>query len=412
MEFSMTFSITPKRGLGLALLWSLFFSVSALADNLLITRSFSGIWEQPEQQNQGIVLQIGENPGDVKVGVAYWFTYGENHPTWLVGIGDVNGNEINMKLYTVSGLSFMAAAEEGSADVNEVGTLILKFRNCNHGRAYYDTPENVIGFGDFPIKRLNSIYRMRCSGGISDDTRAGGKPLQLEVDLRPPEDGGNGDGKAKFWERDDRSDLKVEVEGLADNTYAVRICGEVQEGGLVVTDGEGELAYRSPANDGQLLLIIDPRECKAKVLDGEAVMIEVLDGETVVLTSGDRILAEKTKGKKDKNDEDRTKVEIDLASTEVIAGAKGEAEYDDYADEKEFSVKIKNVPVGTYSLEVGGVEKGSIVVEDDGDFEGKIKFTDPPRADTLELDFDPRGHDIDVLNGGDEIILHAVFPDV
>ncbi len=408
----MTFSITPKRCLGLFLLLSLFFSASVFADRLLITRSFSGIWEQPEQQNQGIVLQIGENPGDVKVGVAYWFTYGENYPTWLVGIGDVNGNEINMKLYTVSGLSFMADAIEGSADVNEVGTLDLKFRNCNHGRAYYETSEDVIGSGNFPIKRLNSIYHMRCSGGISDDTMAGGKPLQLEVDLRPPEDEGNGVGKAKFWERDDRSDLKVEVEDLADKIYALRVCGEVQEGGLVVTDGVGELVYRSPANDGQLLLIIDPRECEDEVLDGEAVMIEVLDGKTVVLTSGDRILAEKTKGKKDKDDEDRSKVEIDLASTEVIAGAKGEAEYDDYADEKEFSVKIKNVPVGFYTLKVGGDEKGIIeVVEDDGEFEGKIKFKDPVKDGGLELDFDPAGQLIEVLNSDLNVILNAVFPD-
>lgn len=396
----MNFSIKPKLGLGVVIFFSLFLSISALADNLLITRSFSGIWDQPEQQNQGIVLQIGENPGDVKVGVAYWFTYGENHPTWLVGIGDVNGNEINMKLYTVSGLSFMDDAMTDSADVDEVGTLDLKFRNCNHGQAYYDTPEEVIGSGDFPIKRLNSIYHMRCSGGISDDTMAGGKPLQLEVELNPLEDGGSGDGKAKFWEREDRSDFKVEVEDLADKTYALRVCGEVQEGDLVVTDGEGELAYRSPAND-QLLLIIDPRDC----------LIEVLDGGSVVLTSGEDFLAEKTMGDKDKDDEAGTKVEIDLDSTQVIDGAKGEAEYEDYADEKEFEVKIKNVPAGSYTLKVGVEEKGSIeVVEDDGDFEGRIKFTNPQKADTLELDFNPAGQLIEVLNSDLEVILKAVFP--
>ena len=226
-------------------------------------------------------------------------------------------------------------------------------------------------------------------------------------------DDDSGDGKAKFWEREDRSDFKVEVEDLADKTYALRVCGEVQEVGLVVTNGEGELAYRSPANDEQLLLIFDPRDCETEVLNGEAVMIEVLDGETVVLTSGEDVLAEKTKGMEDKDDEEGTKVEIDLASTEVIEGAKGEAEYEDYADEKEFSVKIKDVPAGLYSVKVSGDEKGIIeVVEDDGDFEGKLKFTDPLEADTLELVFDPAGLLIEVLNSDDEVILHAVFPGV
>jgi hypothetical protein len=397
MEFSMSFSIKPKLGLGVVFFFSLFLSISVLADNLLITRSFSGIWDQPQQQNQGFVLHIGENPDDVKVGVAYWYTYGENQPTWLVGIGDVNGNEINMKLYTVSGLSFMAEAMADSADVDEVGTLDLKFRNCNQGQAYYDTPEEIIGAGEFPIKRLNSIYRMRCSGGISDDTKAGGKPLQLEVDL----DGDSGAGKAKFWEREDRSDFKVEVEGLADKTYTLRVCGTPQDGDLVVTDGEGELAYRSPENDGQLLLTFDPRDC----------LIEVLDGDTVILTSGEDFLAEKTMGKPDKNDKEGTKVEIDLDSTEVIEGAEGEAEYEDYADEKEFEVEIENVPAGSYTLRVGGDEKGSIeVVEDDGDFEGKIKFTNPQSADTLELNFDPTGQLIEVLNSDLAVILKAVFP--
>ena len=63
------------------LIFSLFISASAVAGDPLITASFSGIWDQPEQESQGIILQIGEQGEDEKVGIAYWFTYGPDLKT-------------------------------------------------------------------------------------------------------------------------------------------------------------------------------------------------------------------------------------------------------------------------------------------------------------------------------------------
>ncbi len=182
---------------------------------------------------------------------------------------------------------------EGNANVEEVGTLNLVFKNCNHGTATYSSfPEfeETIGSGEFPIKRINSIYRQRCSGGISDDTPAGGKPLQMDVGLLPAVEGESGKGKAKFWERPDRSDFKVEAEDIADGTYTLAICGgeedppvDTVEFEFVVANGEGELEFRSPEIDDKLNLNFNPRGCK----------IEILSGSDVVLTSGDEVLTEK-----------------------------------------------------------------------------------------------------------------------
>ncbi len=65
---------------GYSFIFSLFLSTSVFAGNPLITSSFSGIWDQPEQESQGIILQIGEQLDEEgieqKVGIAYWFTYG------------------------------------------------------------------------------------------------------------------------------------------------------------------------------------------------------------------------------------------------------------------------------------------------------------------------------------------------
>jgi len=293
----MKSSKTLKWGPAFLLIFSLFISTTGLAGDPLITASFSGIWDQPEQESQGIILQIGEQAEDEKVGIAYWFTYGPDLKTaWYLGVGPVSGNQIDMVLYTASDIGFMAENLEGNEEVVPVGTMNLVFRNCNHGQATYeiDAVEGDVPVeaetGEFPVKRISSIYRQRCSGGISDDTPKNGKPLDLDVNLLPAEEGSNAKGKAKFWERTDRTDFKVEVEDLADGTYTLEICGGTEEAvqfEMPVALGMGELEFRSPESDGKLNLNFDPRDCK----------IELLSGEDVVLTSGDAVLSEKSTGK-------------------------------------------------------------------------------------------------------------------
>ena len=308
----MNSSNAMKRLFGYSIIFSLFLSTSVFAGNPLITSSFSGIWDQPEQESQGIILQIGEQLDEEgiekKVGIAYWFTYGPDlNSAWFLGVGPVTGNVINMTLYTASDIGFMAANLEGNSSVVSVGALKLEFRNCNHGQAVYrfDAVEGDVlvdaETGVFPIKRISSIYRQRCSGGISDDTPRHGKPLMMDVNLYPVEERGSGEGKAKFWERSDRSDFKVEVEGVADGPYFVRICAdnedpdvEVMQFDMLVLNGEGELEFRSPVIDDKLNLNFDPRGCKIELLD-EGV-IELLDERVVVLTSGDEVLSEKQTG--------------------------------------------------------------------------------------------------------------------
>jgi len=196
-------NVSLKWVLPFSALFTLLFSTLAFAWKPMITSSFSGIWDQPEQESQGIILQIGEQDGDVKVGIAYWFTYGPDLNTqWYLGVGPVTGNEIAMTLYTAADIGFMAANLEGNANVQQIGTLNLSFHNCNKGTASYtldemlDEGEVVVeaDAGEFPIKRISSIYHQRCSGGISDDTPKHGKPLDLEVDLMPVAEDSNAKG--------------------------------------------------------------------------------------------------------------------------------------------------------------------------------------------------------------------------
>ena len=149
------------------------------------------------------------------------------------------------------------------------------------------------------------------------------------------------------------------------------------------------------------MLGFNPRDC----------LIEVLDGEGVALTSGEAVLAEKQAGKKDpEHDDDFVKIKTELDSTGEIDGAEGEAEFEIHGEKREFEIEVENVETGAYTVRVDNNPVGDIeVVEDDGKMKGKLKFTDPVKAGSLELDFDPRDKLIEVLRDG-TVILETLFP--
>ena len=385
-------------------------ALPAFAGDVLVTRYFSGLWDQPKQESQGIVLNIidQEEDGNPKA-VAYWFTYGDDLETaWYMAIGHVEGNQVIMTLYSAAGVAFMEDEAPDVSPVDVAGDLMMTFTNCNHGTASYSMTNGEEEAGEFDIKRLAGLYIGRCSGGIADNVPGGGKPLMLEVDLLPAAEDGTGSGKAKYWERSDRFDFIVSAEGIADGDYAIVVCGE-PEGTLTVSGGEGSTHFRSSTeaddgdddadeNDDKELLTFVPKGCP----------VDLTMGGSVVLTSGDKVLAEKETGHGKDKAKDKTKVEVDLESTGVIEGAEGEAEYETGTDEAEFEVEIENVPAGNYDLYVGGNMEGVITVDEDGG-KGKLNFSDPQKGDRELLDFVPWGMLIEVKQDG-TTILQVEFP--
>lgn len=375
--------------------WAAAMSAPLFAADLVVTRYFSGLWDQPHQENQGIVLQIVGTDPVVKRAVGYWFTYGDDlESAWFIGIGQVEGSRVVLDMYSVSGVGFMEDAMPDVDKVEPAGSLVLSFRNCNHGTASYTFGDGEQASGEFEITKLAGLYNSRCSGGISDDTPSHAKPVQLEVELAPARDGVSGSGKAKFWERVDRSDFHVSAEDIPDGDYDIRVCA-APVGVLTVGAGHGESRFRSPEADGKLLLTFDPRGCP----------VALHDGEGAVLSSGDNVLAPKTNPGHGHGMSD---ISAALDSTGVIDGAEGEADYNIKMNSTEFEVGIGNVPEGVYPVDVAGVERGVIEVGPSG--KGNLRFSDPQKEERLALDFDPRGLLIEVRSGVD-VILEVFFPD-
>ncbi|MFW5815618.1 MAG: hypothetical protein ACOCVP_02060, partial [Wenzhouxiangella sp.] len=105
--------------------------------------------------------------------------------------------------------------------------------------------------------------------------------------------------------------------------------------------------------------------------------------------------------------------EIDLQPAAAFPLARGDADWDLRPGSAEFEVDIEYVEPGTYTVVVGGIERGSIVavIEDDDELaEGYIEFRSPQRRDYPLLDFDPRGQIIEVF-WNDQVVLSSTAPD-
>jgi hypothetical protein len=308
------------------------------------------------------------------------------------------------------------------------------FDSCDSGAVTYETDHGEVGNGTFNIERLFEVMNTHCTGGISDDMHTDGMFGEQRVALTPAREGITGNGHARYEDYPAHMEFEVEVEGLPDGGYHLFV-GMQDRGSFEVSDGHGEMKFSSPAEDGHMLLNFDPRGNQIEVHDGLGAalssfgnMIEEDDhnhhgdghqGDSdhnydceFGSGSGDGMGGGMGSGMNDcVDDGDFIEIEVDLENTNLLPEAKGEAEWEMNSNRVEFSVEIEDVPVGSYTLKVGGEIVGVIEAFEmhDGDVFGHIRFRDPESYGREHLDFEPRGKMIDVLSG-DDIILEVTFP--
>ncbi len=402
------------------------------ADGIIVTRHFTGLWDQVDQEAQGIALQVIEQNDNSRRAVAYWYTYGEDRNTaWFVAIGDLVANRIEFELYDSTDVGFMQDALPGNDSVQSIGTMTMSFESCTVGTVTFETSHALMGNGSFRIERLADIMNTHCSGGISDDMHADMMLGEQRVDLTPARDGITGSGYARYEDFPGHSEFEVEVKGLSDGDYHLFV-GSQNRGDMVVQQGLGELEFASPAEDGKLLLNFDPREQ----------LIEVQDASGAVLSSFDNLLVADNhhNGGYHGNDDghnydcqfgpgsghgmgghmggmhncvedgDYVEIQASLNNTGTFPEARGSAEWNMNSHRVQFSVEIENIPAGFYTLNVGGVDVGVIeAFQMHFGVYGHTSFRDPESYGMQHLDFDPRGEMIKVLQGSNAI-LEIAFP--
>ncbi|MDT8410060.1 MAG: hypothetical protein RQ741_10710 [Wenzhouxiangellaceae bacterium] len=379
--------------------------VAASASAVEVTGSFTGWYGTPELENHGVILTISELPGGDKTGVVFWSHYDDvGNPSWLFAQGPVVDNTVQADIYRFEGVTFMQPDDPDNNPGEQIGTMEIRFDSCLEADVSFETIDIVVGTGGFRIFRLSNQPGMNCSGGISDNTPPTSLPEEFRVFLAATGAIPGASGKVDFESRPGRAEFSVEIEDLPIGDYELQVGGQAR-GTITVAstdDGnEGELEFRSPAEPGKILLDFDPR--------GQ--IIEVLQAGTVILEgvapdSGD------LPGAGDGNPPafGSEEIEVDLVNDGVFPQGSGEAEFEQESNRVEFDVEIEDVPIGSYTLLVGGVERGTIdVIETLDGPEGELEFRFPAEPGKLPLDFDPRDQLIEIFDGAARIFF-VQFP--
>jgi hypothetical protein len=399
------------------------------ADDILVTRHFTGAWGQVEHQSQGLTLEVVEQFDDSRVATAFWYTYGpDRRSAWYMGIGTVAENRIEFTLYISEDMGFMQLTQADTNSISEIGTMSITFDDCNHGDVIFDTDHEDVGSGSFEVQRLTDIMNTHCSGGISDNMHADTMYDSQRLELMAARDGISGSGHANYAYSPGHAEFEAEVSGLPDGPYRL-VVGMVDRGGFTVVDGFGEIEFHSPEEFGRHLLTFEPHGVPIEIHDNQGPVLFLSDGmfnHDDHHERGDDNAYEcgmgggmgggmgqgPGSGMDDcVNDGEMLELQVELINSGVIASAQGDAEWEMTVHRVEFGVEIEGVPVGTYALFVAETEVGQIeATEYNGEVTGEIEFRDPQSYGKEYLDFDPRGQQIQIKQNG-ITILEVDFPE-
>ncbi len=241
----------------------------------------------------------------------------------------------------------------------------------------------------------NLIFTGSCEARIKNVNLAS-PSLQL---ASIPSTGLDSDATAKAKLRVDgkaRRKFSVEVEDVPVGAYGFFV-NDVLQGNINVvtypggTHGEIEFSSRDDSGD-ELPLTFDPTNSTFSIQQGVSVYFQ---GAIAFSTTGG-------------SNEPPAELDEILASTGLDGDASGHARYRIRDDgRRDFNVEIEDVPVGSYPLFVGGVQRGSIsVVSVAGKVQGEIEFSNPVESGKSLLNFDPRGQLIEVKSAVDTFFSH------
>jgi hypothetical protein len=132
-----------------------------------IDRFLTGSWYNPAQDGHGFSMEIGAD-GLV---VIFWYTYHpDGTPTFLVAIGQANGNTVTAQAYYNTGMHF-GEFNPAHRMQTKWGTIMITFHDCASATVEYDSDFMhggvAFGTGSFPITRLLEIDQLQCQDDVS-----------------------------------------------------------------------------------------------------------------------------------------------------------------------------------------------------------------------------------------------------
>ncbi len=149
------------KRLWFVLLFSAMIGISAngAAQELSVRGGFSGNWYDPDNDHQGLQIEVI----DARRAVVAWYTYDAmGDPVWLFGVGDIRGDTIEVSLDSFRGGAFPTFPGPGAVDIDTWGTAEIEFADCNSAELRWETSRSGFESGTLPLTRLTNLEGQRC----------------------------------------------------------------------------------------------------------------------------------------------------------------------------------------------------------------------------------------------------------
>ncbi len=382
----------------LMVLLTLCISSVVSANNLIITKSFTGGWYDPAKNGQGFLLEIIKS-NNQKQALTTWFTFdNDGNQFWLIGVGEISDQSIEFQMLVPQGGRFGDLHNAANVSTQQWGKLTFTFTDCNNGTAHWQPTVSGFSSGSMPITRNTVINNLYCTGGLFDELGDSVSNDEIITALVPVGNSITAQGKAKYQQRADRIDFSVEIEHVPVGDYELFVAGEYQADIQVVTlangFNEGEVEFRDPVEPGKLLLDFNP----------VGALIEIKQANQLILTSQGGGQSGTPGSSHQAPPFGNSETELYMSNTGVYPLGQTKVKLEQRTDRVDFEVEIEDVPVGFYDLNVGGETQGIIeVTQTPAGVEGEIEFRNPVEAGKELLDFNPLGELITITQGSDTL---------
>lgn len=128
-----------------------------------IDQSITGSWYNADQSGHGFSAEVLPDGR----AVIYWYVYNpDGTPTFLVAIGDVDGDTIHADVYHHTGMPFGSFDNSGLVQTHW-GTLEFTIGDCDSAMLSYASTMSIdgqpFGSGTIELERLSSVAGLKCT---------------------------------------------------------------------------------------------------------------------------------------------------------------------------------------------------------------------------------------------------------
>jgi hypothetical protein len=141
-----------------------------------IDGAMTGAWFDSAQSGMGFIVEV--LPGSPMQLLAAWLTFSpQGDPSWIVGLGPVQGDEAILPATQVvgSGARFPPSFDPTNVHTQSWGELTFTFSDCNHGHVDWSSTISGYGSAGMDLTRLTLPAGLTCPGGAIPQPDSGNR---------------------------------------------------------------------------------------------------------------------------------------------------------------------------------------------------------------------------------------------